>query len=392
MQPEVTLTLYDEAGRARRVPVEGRRFTIGRLLENDLAIEDANLSLRHAVIEHVDGAVLISDCGSEQGTQVNGEHVTGVVELHDGDVVTLGGVREMTVQLRAAANDSPNEGATTTPDLSQTVAGRSTVKRTNGAYFFAAMAVALVLLALGLLVAVFKSQGGNSAAVPAPVDGAAAAPEQAGTNTVNNAGVSADGLEEIERYALRVLRGSSDDPNPTLSHEALAEIRAQVESYRGSVRLQNNLRLMQPRELAQLAAAARRHDLKLPLVVLAALAQADRDERADPVAVAQEMLPALVNLRGIFGTELANDSLLVVAAYGAGRGGATPLQTAIFELTKRQPDSPAAIRSVWYLHDHTRLGAKSYDLVLRFLAVGIIAQDPRRFGVNAEPLLFEPSN
>ncbi|HEY0004951.1 MAG TPA: FHA domain-containing protein, partial [Pyrinomonadaceae bacterium] len=72
MQTAVTLTLYDEqTGQERRVNINSSRFTIGRLPENDLFIDDTNLSRRHAIIESFDGLVHISDCGSQNGTFVN---------------------------------------------------------------------------------------------------------------------------------------------------------------------------------------------------------------------------------------------------------------------------------------------------------------------------------
>lgn len=404
MRPEVTLTLYDEAGRTRSVPVEARRFTIGRLPANDLVIEGDSVALRHAVVEFVDGSVLISDCGSERGTLVNGESVRAVVELHDGDVITLGGVCELTVQVRAAADASVITGAANDDASSASAEAykgegasgdRKAAKTDRRVYLFIAAAVGIILLAVALFISIPKltaedaAEQGQSSLGDGEAAGGQPAEVFAPDAKRPDAGADPAAPEEIERYALRVLGDISDDPNPTLSREAVREIQARVEGYRGSAALQNNLRLLGRAELQQLDAAARQRDLKLPLVVLAALAKADRDGRRDPVAAAREMLPALAHLRGIFGTELANDSLLVVAASEEGRGGAThPLQTAISELTKRQPDSPAAIRSVWYLREHGRLSPRAYDLVVRFLAVGVVARDPRRYGVDAVPLAF----
>jgi hypothetical protein len=409
MRPEVTLTLYDEAGHAHSVPVEARRFTIGRLPANDLVIEDANLSLRHAVIECVDGAVLISDCGSEHGTLVNGVPVRAGVELHDGDVITLGGDSEMTVQVRAAA-DRPATASAANDDAAPVAGGARTVegascdqtaaKIERRSYLFAAAPAGLVLLAVVLLISISKLTGEDSGGDAAERGRASLGNDGAtgrqfgevsapASERPEDAGANGAATEEIERYALRVLRDISDDPNPTLAREAVREIQMRIEGYRDSAALRNNLRRLGRAELQQLGPAARQHNLKLPLLALAALAKADRDGRGDPVVVAREMLPALAHLRGIFGTELANDSLLVVAASDGGRGTTThPLQTAIFELTKRQPDSPAAIRNVWYLRAHDRLSPRAYDLVLRFLAIGVIAHNPRSYGVDAAPLAF----
>jgi pSer/pThr/pTyr-binding forkhead associated (FHA) protein len=103
MQPEVVLTYVDEAGRAQSVAVAPARFTVGRGTDNDLAVGDSNLSRRHAIIERAGGSVLISDCGSRNGTAVNDHPVRGEVELTDGDSVTLGGSFQFTVKVNREA-------------------------------------------------------------------------------------------------------------------------------------------------------------------------------------------------------------------------------------------------------------------------------------------------
>ncbi|HEX8096522.1 MAG TPA: FHA domain-containing protein, partial [Pyrinomonadaceae bacterium] len=402
----------------------------GRLPENDLAIPDSNLSRRHAVIENFDGAFFISDCGSENGTAVNGKPVTAAVQLRDGDLITLGGAKELTVHLgngRAGATQGPppalfdpHSSSVSARAPTQAGAGWNSTPSWMSAPVIAGSAVVLIVLMAGLFLALSLRSGPETkprasrtdtqrrqqtlpdnvnsdnssvnqlpAADSSPGTAVNASPETSPvTNRASNDGGGSDDLDEVEKYALRALTSVSKDTSPTLSRRALAEINERVKRYRGSSSLAEGLRVMKQRGAQQLAPGAKSGDLKLPLLVYAALAKMDRDgERGDPVPVAQRMLPVLSRLRVTFGTELANDSLLIIAAYDQGPGGTThPLQTTIFELAKRQPESPATIRTVWYLRDHQKLGAQSYDLVLRFLAVGVVAQDPRKFGVDAEPL------
>src|SRR2546430_16805023 len=89
MQPEITLAYYDEAGRLHRVKVESKRFSIGRIPDNDLMIENSNLSRRHALIESFNDTVQMCDCGSSNGTVLNGAPVTAPVQLHRGDLGKL---------------------------------------------------------------------------------------------------------------------------------------------------------------------------------------------------------------------------------------------------------------------------------------------------------------
>lgn len=400
MREEITLTYYDGAGRAGRADVATRRFTIGRLLENDLAIEDPRVSLRHAVVERLDDATVISDCGSEHGTLVNGEPVAGGgTKLHDGDVITLGGDYDLTVELRG----------TSTGELTGAKAESAPVNsphtHTHTRIIAATAAALLVLCAAVLLLVSSRRDGANAVAARDSVSAEAARGDdataarmstasdatQASAADVASASEQAGELEEVEKYALRVMREISNDQTPTLARPVVSQIRDKVRDYRGSASLLANLRAFERRDLSGLAGEAKRRDIKLPLVVFAALARMERDGdgSSDPVEVASKMLPALSNLRAIFGTELANDSLLVVAGYDSWRGGAThPLQTAVFELAKRQPESPAAIRNVWYLHEHERLSRRSYDFVLSFLAVGVVAQAPQKFGLEVAPLVF----
>jgi hypothetical protein len=87
----------------------------------------------------------------------------------------------------------------------------------------------------------------------------------------------------------------------------------------------------------------------------------------------------------MFGDEqIANDTLLWVASLEEGPA----LQSKITRFSGRVNDSPSTIRTIWYLHDHQVIGDETHNFVLRFLAIGVIAQNPQKFGIAAEPLTF----
>ena len=70
-------------------------IVIGRLPECDVALDDSNLSRRHAEITYVKetgrgGGYVITDLGSTNGTKVNGSRLDGPCVLHSGDVITVG--------------------------------------------------------------------------------------------------------------------------------------------------------------------------------------------------------------------------------------------------------------------------------------------------------------
>ncbi len=77
----------------REVPlVEGTVLTIGRDPANDLVLPDAMVSRRHAVVEQREGGFYLRDCGSANGSIVNGVRVSERC-MQDGDEVAIGTAR-----------------------------------------------------------------------------------------------------------------------------------------------------------------------------------------------------------------------------------------------------------------------------------------------------------
>lgn len=70
------------------------KYVIGRAKDSDLYLPDGTVSRPHAIVEcSADGEICyITDQGSHNGTVVNGERITGRVELKDGDHLILGRV------------------------------------------------------------------------------------------------------------------------------------------------------------------------------------------------------------------------------------------------------------------------------------------------------------
>lgn len=88
-------------------PLEGEQLTIGRDSSNSVAINDAEVSRKHARLTFQGGKFVIDDLGSTNGTFVNGQRLVGPVVLKAGDVVSLG---EQIVLMYDAINADP--GAT----------------------------------------------------------------------------------------------------------------------------------------------------------------------------------------------------------------------------------------------------------------------------------------
>jgi pSer/pThr/pTyr-binding forkhead associated (FHA) protein len=74
----------------KEYPLEAQEISIGRDATNVIAINDAEVSRRHARMEQRGSAYVIQDLGSTNGTFVNGTRITGMQVLNPGDTVSFG--------------------------------------------------------------------------------------------------------------------------------------------------------------------------------------------------------------------------------------------------------------------------------------------------------------
>ena len=454
MRPELTLVLLDEMGREeRRVRADARRLTIGRIPDNDLMVEHASLSRRHAVIESYDDLTQITDCGSQNGTMVNNQPVVGAVVLRDGDVITLGGAREILVELRApgayaapaavAASSAGGYAASGsyaapaayggTGRLSQATAvpanfavrpapdplwnagvapaAYAPPAASPGSSWFsapliaAASVVVILFAAIGLAVILKGSpvNTNNSRNTgfdnfnTRPMNQSSDFPPSNSSTPTSTPGTGADSgptppppsdeLEEIERHTLAFLRSISNDTNPVLPQQIIGEVAQRARSYQGSSQVRAWLGAVRQRAPAQLGSVARASGMKLSFLAFAGLAKTDRDGGGDPVGVAQAMSPTLTDLSRKIGNELSSDWLIVLAAYdqGSSRTATHPLQITMSNLASRNPNvSRTTVRTFWFLRQQGAISDRAYDLVIRFIALGAVAQNPQRFGVGSE--------
>jgi two-component system NtrC family sensor kinase len=87
---KATLLVIRGADQGSRFEIGEKPVGLGRGLRNEIRVGDNEASRQHAVIQFVDGAFVVKDRGSANGTYVNGAPVR-MKELHDGDQVQLGG-------------------------------------------------------------------------------------------------------------------------------------------------------------------------------------------------------------------------------------------------------------------------------------------------------------
>ena len=84
--PVVYLELPDGHTRTLRAG----ELTVGRSRDNQLALPDSTVSRRHAYFRQVQHTWWVYDCGSSNGTWVNGAPVQGHRALREGDVIQVG--------------------------------------------------------------------------------------------------------------------------------------------------------------------------------------------------------------------------------------------------------------------------------------------------------------
>jgi cytochrome c-type biogenesis protein CcmH/NrfG len=116
------LVIEDDDGGRREVPLDREELTIGRTADNCVHLPQRNVSRRHARLWRRESAFVLEDLKSSNGTRVNGVRITEPVELHDGDMVTIG---DYGVALRPddfapdapLVEPRPEDGPETRPDI-----------------------------------------------------------------------------------------------------------------------------------------------------------------------------------------------------------------------------------------------------------------------------------
>src|SRR5215468_10153201 len=84
------LVIEDDEGRRREVPLDRDELTIGRREDNVVHLPERNVSRRHARLVRREGALVLEDLRSANGTQVNGIRISEPVPVGDGDLVRIG--------------------------------------------------------------------------------------------------------------------------------------------------------------------------------------------------------------------------------------------------------------------------------------------------------------
>ncbi len=89
--------LRGQSGRLYRLT--GAITRIGRFTDNDIVLDDTDVSRHHAVITDTGTGFMMTDLRSTNGVEVQGERIRGSATLADGDRIRIGG-HEFTFEIR----------------------------------------------------------------------------------------------------------------------------------------------------------------------------------------------------------------------------------------------------------------------------------------------------
>ncbi len=440
---ELWLNFTDEKGEAKRVLVEGEMFVIGRTPDNDLQIPLGNLSRQHAKIQRFADVFVISDCDSSNGTTLNEEKLEKPIALKDGDTLNLGGGIELGVEMISdkakASNSVGDSGGSAEEDeedeeeQNSSSSSQSAAASNGGSSIPTGLFIILPLFGFFILVVLgggaFFIIRGNKEEVKKEKDfvytnekstdpelptnennensekNETPTPISTSGNNSNSGNPTPKASEEIpptpkpsgetekiESSSASFLRRiATNDSKAFLTGKQISIVTGKINQFKGSTALAENIQNAK-KEASKIEALALSKNLRPQFLAVAALAKLG-NQRGDVVATVQGMLEVLDKLSIQLGSEFANDNLLVIAAYEQGVAGQNlAMRDLISRVTTQFPKvDTRTVRSIWFLHENAKKKGSEFEdsqfeFALRFLAIGIITQNPKDFNVQAEAL------
>jgi pSer/pThr/pTyr-binding forkhead associated (FHA) protein len=408
---ELWLHFTGPDGATQRVRVDKSKFVIGRHSDCDLAIPDSRLSRIHAQIEQFAGRWELSDAGSSNGTELNGSPVFDSVAIYDGNTFSLGGL-QVRVEIADARVEEPistqvrsESGVAVTPKPKAATAGGGSSIPIGLILAIPVLALILVSFAGGIAYLVFV-RGSSTVTIATndepiddddpPVnakdDGPDKTPAPATPSNSGNSGMPTPTPANLSETAKIELNGAAflrkiaqNDPKIFLTTDQAKRVSSKVKALSSSSAVTDNLKAAKQNG-AQIKALAAEKSLKPQFLAVAAVTRLG-NSRGDVVATAKTVAEVFEKLNVHIGSELADDCLLMVAAYDQGANGETmKMRNMLQNLANEVNESSRTIRTIWFLEKRQKISAAEFDRALTFLAIGTIAQNPGDFGVKVDAL------
>jgi hypothetical protein len=195
-----------------------------------------------------------------------------------------------------------------------------------------------------------------------------------------------DDLRRIEEDAKQVLRSISRDDKPySFTENAVKDIHSRVVELSQSTRVEISLTDLKA-NASTLGSQASKVGLQPGLPMLLGMALANGNDQGGASSAATRGLPLLTSLNKSFGSNEAESCLILIAAFHEGPG--TRRSHPLLRRMNRVITNPLTQRNIWYLNEQNVISAEAYALVVDTIACGIIARNPRQFGIQTDPLRF----
>lgn len=411
------LKFSDEKGNSKRVEVCEDEFLIGRSPENHLQIHQQSISRKHLKIQRFGQIFVAYDLGSSNGTTVNGEKLSAPVALKNGDKINCGGgfTVEIEIENKIEENQNDRQKETSEDPGKATEAKEKTILQKSSTPFaslFLAPILGLLFFTVAILFLFLSSPEKtkqNSSRREKQYEESSRKNEKNSnkevdffsTHTATNSPnieslnkqasteeeITTNEQEKIERNALLfVKRISLTEANYVFTRKQIEEIEKQLKNVLNSPLITSQLKDVKRNE-SKITEMARSKGLKPAF--LAAASIATNSKSTNILKTAQDILPVLNNLKISLGNELPDDNLLIIAAFEQGtKGDFRSMRNMIEAIGKESGVEAHKVRTVWYLRETNKISNQQYELVLRFLAIGTIMQNPKDFGIREESTTF----
>src|SRR5829696_5587866 len=416
---ELWLKYIDIDGAEKRVRVDSAKFVVGRHSSSDLCIVDSRLSREHLRIERSGDLYIATDCGSSNGTKINDVVLDSPVTLKDGDALDLGGLK---IQTELEASSAP---ADQRPDAAPPIeavpaigapANAAGYSEPQGSVlptsiFFIAPILGLLVLSMlaGLIyftsgtttaeVATNESQYSDDPDDPPTKkksvkesDPSPTASKSSTANNVTTGGTNATAdlppappadseAAKVEQNGTAFLRkAAQNDAKAFLTGEQAKKVGSRIKQLNSNSALAANISSAR-QNASQITSLAKSTNLQPAFLAAAAITKLG-SSRGDVAKTAQSMAATLDKLRTQIGSELAEDTLLMIAAYDQGEAGDfLKMRNMLQDLSNKFPDSSRSIRTIWFLQQNGKITQSEFDTAVTFLAIGTISQNPKAFGV-----------
>ncbi len=242
--PSITLTMRQGPTPGKRFVLSQKTISIGRLEDNDVVINEQQISRRHASLTWEKERFVLRDLGSANGTYLNGEQITAPQELHDGDVI---GLSEILLAFRSSEPRRGDQTLAMPPSVkerAQRAAARKLVSEEapSGMSWWPIVAALGLLIVLAAVTASLWLSLGRPKTVPvvnisSPADGieVKAGDKVAIVSTANDE----RGVSKVELWVDGALSGTKDAKGQTSFLAEQTWTPTEVGSYNLEVRAYN---------------------------------------------------------------------------------------------------------------------------------------------------------